>query len=299
MTADFEARHVSIGVGWDHHTQDAFIQLNWVTTEAKLWQAPAPTAQTCQKTLILILASRTCCNIYTEIVIHSHVTEWKGVCYNDHNHRSDNRPQNHWTAALYAWFHHVQQWMKEKAKHRQNLNLLFFHLSITSWRTIYKEVVVLEDQRPEMSHLLEHHLISRRQATPGSTFLSLSFIETVLNLNVCIESLISHSIRAWPLWQPSRWNTRFSYPVYGEKKCLYMKNGLSAIYSWGKGRNKFEHLGYRCNVKIDLFQEPRIATIKTLLVFFITYLWPFGQHLIFIPKKIKMVLFFLVNVLFC
>lgn len=120
MTTDFEARHASVGVGWDHHAQDAFIQLNWVTTEAKLWQAPALTAQACQKTLIWTPASRACHNVYTEIVTQS----WEGGCYSDHNHRTDSRPQNQWTAALSAWFHHVQQWTKEK--HRQNVNQLFF-----------------------------------------------------------------------------------------------------------------------------------------------------------------------------
>lgn len=231
MTTDFEARRASVGVGWDHHAQDAFTRLNWVTIEAKLWQAPALTAQACQKTLILTLASRACHNVYTEIVIQSHLAEWEEGCYSDHNHRTDSRPQNQWTAA----FKHDSIMSSSEGKKRQSTKCksAFFLLSTTSWRTIHK-VVVVEDQRPEMSHLLEHHLISRRQTTLGSTFFSLSFTAAALNLHICIEYLNSHSATARPLRQPSRWNTRFSYIIHGEISVCIWKMGHQQFTLWKK-----------------------------------------------------------------
>lgn len=123
----------------------------------------------------------------------------------------------------------VNEW-KDKAQTK--CKSAFFHLSITSWRTIHKEVVALEDQRPEMSHLLEHHVISRRQATLGSTFFSLSFIAAVLNLNICIEYLNSHSAIAWPFRQPSRWNTRFSCSIHGEISVCIWKMGYQQYTPW-------------------------------------------------------------------
>lgn len=133
-----------------------------------------------------------------------------------------------------------------------------------------------------MSPLLDHHLCSRRRLFQGQHFSPFLFIAAVFNINICIEYLNSHSATSWA----SQATQQVKYQVFIShsqgKKCLYMKNGLSAIYSFRKERNQFEHLGYRCNMKLDLSQELCIATTGTInhyqrlavrnLVGFITYL---------------------------